>query len=100
GSSSSNDPVGNVLGRVMNRMYKGGTKEYAPLSKKDAAYNQGQIKAMADYSTKYEKMQVRRNAMPSMPDPDAFDAQRRKVQARKRMRGVLGTMLTQRESLG
>lgn len=63
-------------------------------------YNAKQEQQFEFGISKYEKMQARRKKIPSLPDPDSRALQRRQKQARKRMRGVLGTMLTQRESLG
>jgi hypothetical protein len=63
-------------------------------------YNERQEQQFEAGISKYEKMQKRRKKIPSLPDPDTANLRRRQTQARKRMRGVLGTLLTQRESLG
>ena len=57
-------------------------------------YNKEQKKAYEAYTAEYKGKQAERALIPSLPDPDSLseDALRRKSEARKRMRGMLGTI--------
>jgi len=65
------------------------------LNKKEKAFNKAQLGAFNAYSSQFQKAQARRALIPSLPDPDAMQVELRKKEARKRMRGRLGTLLTQ-----
>jgi len=83
------------LGKQFSK-YKGTSN----LSKKDKEFNKQQQSIFEGYSTRYQKMQADRALIPSLPDPDDLNTKLRKKEARKRMRGVLGTMLTKQDTVG
>ncbi|RLC56473.1 MAG: hypothetical protein DRI30_05785 [Chloroflexi bacterium] len=82
----------NILSQIITATLPG-------LSKKEKAFNKSQLAAYNAYDTAFTKSQARRALIPSLPDPDDMRVVERKKAARKRMRGVLGTMLTKSDPL-